>query len=207
MKQTSLLNFVSQTRNSPALPCDMRVPPDTSPPAGGLSSAHLSHRASIEAAFDTSNWNWAQWTCPGWRECFYDVLYERSLTALPLQPSEAHQYLSSISLLPRIGFFPHPNVAVRNLARIRTFLSVHEPVPMPARLSSTLCVPAEHCAKACVPMSPHVFLGLHMGWITPVNYSPPPEAATYIVSLTILSSHRTLQAWDHTTSALTCPYC
>jgi len=199
MKQTSLLKYVSQTRNLPAPPSDMHVPPDTPPPAGGLSP----HRASIEAAFGMANWNWAQWTCPGWRECFYDVLYERSLTAPPLQPSEAHQYLSSISPLPRIGFFPHPNVAVRNLARIRTFLSVHEPMPMSARLSSTLCVPAEHCAKACVPMSPHVFLGFHMGWITPVNYSPPPEAATYVVSLTILNSHRTLQAWDHTTSALT----
>jgi hypothetical protein len=186
MKQSSLLKFVSHTRdlsaphdvsqtcNSPAPISAMHAQPLTLPPAGVLPPTPLSHRASIEAAFDTSTWNWSQWTCPGWRQCFYDVMYERSLSASPLQPSEAQHYLASISSLPRLGFFPHPSVAVRNLARIRSFLSVHDPVPLPARCSSVLCVPAEHCAKSRLSISPNIFLGFHMGWITAENCPPPP---------------------------------
>ena len=144
MKQSSLLKFVSHTRdlsaphdvsqtcNSPAPISAMHVQPLTLPPAGALPPTPLSHRASIEAAFDTSTWNWSQWTCPGWRQCFYDVMYERSLSASPLQPRRPSTTSRPSPPCPGWGSF---------LTRALLYAILHAFAPFSQCMTPSHCLP------------------------------------------------------------------
>jgi hypothetical protein len=157
--------------------------------------SHALFQQHIEQAHISGIWTWAYMHDPQWRELFYNYLIRESATSATLTLDDTYEYNTQLATqLPSEGFFPPPHIAIRSLALTRSYMRVHEPLPLHQQRNSRLCVPSERYATALTRTMSNTRLGYYTGWIVTV----PPTDTTHIYRLqpTAQGPHCDIQGWD-----------
>jgi hypothetical protein len=168
-------------------------------PSSTIHSPSTDFAMHIANAHISGMWTWEHAHDPRWRLLFYEHLLQQSHNATPLTDSEAKEYESQlVTSLPTEGFFPHPHIAYKNLALLRTHTRAHQPLPPRLRGTSKLCVPHENYATARTDLTRGTLLGFHMGWVVSASQ---PSAPFHTFRLQTPREKCDVSGWDNDITA------